>query len=787
MRCNAIVLLLAAAASGLACAQRSHAADTPPAKPYEEAVKQLDAFIQHEIEDKGLPALSIALVNDQTVVWARGYGMADSQAKTPATADTVYRVGSVSKLFTDLAVMQLVERGALNLDDPITRVLPDFKPINPFDKQITLRQLMCHRAGLVREPPVGHYFDPDEPSLARTVESLNRSELVYAPETRLKYSNAGIAVVGFALEQTQLQPYPRYVYRTVLDPLGMKHSSLEPDPAVTKNLAKAMMWTYDGRDFPAPTFSLGENPAGGLYTSVNDLSHFISMLFAGGKGPGGVIVKPETLEQMWKPQFAKAGDERSFGLGFIVSQFEGRRRVGHGGAVYGFATQLDALPDDKLGVVVVTSRDCANAVTSHIADAALRQMLAVKQGKALPKIEETTPLKPDDARKLAGKYKSGEKTIEVTERYGKVYAFPGAGGFRVELRASGDNLIVDDRLAYGQKFERDGDKLKVNGDVYEKVAVEKPAPAPEKWAGLIGEYGWDHNTLFILERDGKLFALIEWFFLYPLEEEKPDVFKFPDFGLYLGEKILFTRGKDGRATRAEAAGVVFERRPMDGENGKTFRIKPIRPLDEVRKEAASAKPPAEKGEFRAPELVELAKLDDSIKLDVRYATDNNFLSAPLYTSAKAYMQKPAAEALALVNKKLAEQGFGLLVFDGYRPWSVTKMFWEATPEKQRIFVADPSKGSHHNRGCAVDLTLYDLKTGKPVETTGGYDEFSSRSNADYPGGSSLQRWHREILRRAMEAEGFTVYEAEWWHFDYKDWQKYPIGTLTFEEIAQGRK
>ena len=766
----------------------SRAADTPPAKTYEEAVKQLGASIQREVEAKGLPALSVALVDDQTVVWARGYGFADPQAKTPATADTVYRVGSVSKLFTDLAVMQLVERGALDLDAPITRVLPDFKPLNSFDKQITLRQLMCHRSGLVREPPVGHYFDPDEPSLARTVQSLNRTELVYAPESRLKYSNAGVSVVGLALEQKQEQPYPRYLYRTLLAPLGMTHSSLEADPAVTKDLAKALMWTYDGREFPAPTFTLGENPAGGLYTTVNDLSRFLSMLFARGKTPDGVIVKPETLEDMWKPQFAKPGDKQAFGLGFAVSELDGHRRVGHGGAVYGFATQLDALPDDKLGVVVVASRDCANAVTSHIAEAALRQMLAVKQGKPLPKIDETAPLKPEDARKLAGRYKSGDKTIELTERYGRLYVFPTAGGFRVELRALGDNLIVDDRLGYGQKFERDGDRLKVNGDVYERVETPTapPAAAPEKWAGLIGEYGWDHNTLFILEKDGKLHALIEWFFLYPLEEEKPDVFKFPDFGLYQGEKIVFTRGKDGRATQAEAAGVVFERRPMDGENGRTFKSQPVRPLDELRKEAAAAKPPEEKGDFRKPELVELATLDDSIKLDIRYATDNNFLSTPFYTSAKAYLQKPAAEALVRVHKKLAEQGYGLMVFDGYRPWPVTKMFWEATPEKQRIFVADPAKGSRHNRGCAVDLTLYDRKTGKPVEMTGGFDEMSSRSYANYPGGASRQRWHRELLRRAMEAEGFTVYDAEWWHFDYKDWQKYPIGALTFEEIAAGK-
>src|SRR5262249_16974502 len=157
--------------------------------------------------------------------------------------------------------------------------------------------------------------------------------------------------------------------------------------------------------------------------------------------------------------------------------------VGHNGAVYGFATALAGLPDDKLGVVVTASRDCANGVTSHIAEVALQQMLAAKASKPAPKIEETAPLKPEDARKLAGKYKAGNKTRELTERDGRLYALPGAGGQRVELRVLGDGLVVDDRFAYGQKFGRDGDKLKVDGDTYEKTASEKPAPAPDKFAG----------------------------------------------------------------------------------------------------------------------------------------------------------------------------------------------------------------------------------------------------------------------------------------------------------------
>jgi len=128
-------------------------------------------------------------------------------------------------------------------------------------------------------------------------------------------------------------------------------------------------------------------------------------------------------------------------------------------------------------------------------------------------------------------------------------------------------------------------------------------------------------------------------------------------------------------------------------------------------------------------------------------------------------------------------GYGLLIHDAYRPWYVTKIFWDATPDDKKIFVADPSEGSRHNRGCAVDLSLYDLATGKPVEMVGVYDEMSERSYPGYPGGTSLQRWHRELLRTVMENEGFLVYEFEWWHFDYGDWRKYPILNLRFEQLA----
>jgi D-alanyl-D-alanine dipeptidase len=193
-------------------------------------------------------------------------------------------------------------------------------------------------------------------------------------------------------------------------------------------------------------------------------------------------------------------------------------------------------------------------------------------------------------------------------------------------------------------------------------------------------------------------------------------------------------------------------------------------------------PPKETGDFKESDLVELIKLDPSFKLDIRYATDNNLVGRPVYTEARAFLQRPAAEALIKINSELKPLGFGLMIFDGYRPWSVTKTFWDITPEEDKKFVADPKEGSRHNRGCAIDLTLYDLATGEEVIMTGVYDEMTERSYPDYEGGTDEQREMRDLLRSKMESIGFTVYEFEWWHFDYKDWQTYRIQNIQFSEI-----
>jgi len=198
--------------------------------------------------------------------------------------------------------------------------------------------------------------------------------------------------------------------------------------------------------------------------------------------------------------------------------------------------------------------------------------------------------------------------------------------------------------------------------------------------------------------------------------------------------------------------------------------------------SCATRPPHESGTFKQSDLVELIKLDSTFKLDVRYATNNNLVGRPVYKEARAFLQRPAAEALVQVNNEFKKMGYRLLIFDGYRPWRVTRLFWDITPKESKKFVADPKKGSRHNRGCAVDLSLYDMKTGKEVQMPGAYDEQTERSYPNYKGGTEEQRNMRDLLRTKMEAHGFTVYDYEWWHFDYNNWRSYRIQNIQFSEI-----
>ena len=314
----------------------------------------------------------------------------------------------------------------------------------------------------------------------------------------------------------------------------------------------------------------------------------------------------------------------------------------------------------------------------------------------------------------------------------------------------------------------------------------KPPDVPEHWKPWIGDYGTESVNFTVGELKGHLLIIdnhaekwdLPWL---PIEESVTAEWTSTSRVI-----VRFLRDPSG-TQELLTNDLGWSKKTYGVDDQHVARMKPVHPINELRSLALAAKAPVESGSFRKPELVELAPNNPSIHFDIRYATANDFLGTAVYSQARAFLQRPAADALLRVQQKLKPLGYGLLIHDAYRPWYVTKIFWEATPPEGKIYVADPAQGSRHNRGCAVDLTLYDLATGKPIEMPGTYDEMSPRSFPNYPGGTSLQRWHRDLLRRAMESEGFTVYESAWWHFDYKDWRDYPILNVPFEKLDSGSR
>lgn len=731
----------------------------------------VEPFVQTMLREMGMPGVCIAVLDRDPAtgaeaVWQRGYGEWRPGAG-PMPADAVGRVASISKLFTDTAAMVLVERGQLDLDAPIDRYLPAFAPHNPFGGQVTLRTLMGHRAGIVREAPVGHYFDPSEPSLAATVASVSATALVHAPGSAFKYSNPALGVVGEVVARVTGKPFEVAVRELVLDPLGLRDSDFAARPDLVARTADGIMWTYDGRAIPTPTFQFGYGPAANLRSTVGDLVAFARSWFP--QSPVRVL-QPATQARMWE---LPAGSERGCGLGFFVRRLEGHLQVGHDGAVYGFASALRALPEQGLAVAVVCTKDFANEVAEAIADRALAAALANRRGATLPPVDCPVPVGTADARLLAGHYRAGAYHVELLERDGDL-VYDADVGVRTRLRRASDGaLVAFDPLGIGgRRLTQDRSGNLNDGEVDYVRDDERPAAPPAELLPLLGEYGWDHDVLVVYEDRGRLGVLIEWVVRDLPVREGPDRYRFPP-GMYGGDVLQFERDAEGRVTAAVVGGARFARRAEPPVGG--FRIAPLQPIETLRAAAAGAQPPAQPPGLLPFDLVDLATLEPTLQFDLRYATADNFLGAPVYPAAVAKLQRPAAAALLRVHRSLAEVGFGLRIFDAYRPWSVTKVFWDATPPELRHFVADPARGSRHNRGCAIDLSLYDLASGQPVAMPSDFDEFTPRAYPDYPGGTSQQRHARELLRRAMEAEGFAVYEHEWWHFDYRDWQRYPVG------------
>jgi serine beta-lactamase-like protein LACTB len=555
-----VVSVLVAVLAGATPAVPGGAGDEPDHAAAIAATREL----AEEIVGEGLlPGLSVALVAGDRVVWSAGFGHADPERGVPASGTTVYRVGSISKLFTALALMQLVEKGAVDIDRPLADYLPDLGLVNPFHDQagpVVVRQLTSHCSGLPRESPRGSYFDGSGAGAADAMASLRGVRLVHPPGGVEKYSNIAVSLLGSLIERVTGKPYAEHVEASLLRPLGMRSSSFALGEAIRPALAKGYMQGKDRRLFAAPLFELGTPAAGNLYSTVEDLACLARLIHGGGELAGHRVIGTNTLERMAVRQFPGAGGR--FGIGFVVGERFGEKSLEHGGAVYGFSSLFISLPGPRLSVIVLTNADVAFGPLYRLADRLLGGALARARGGAdapEPGGGATGIELPSGTHVFRGP----ASRIELAG--GGLHPLLVWNGYPVRLVAVGpDAFITRDRLMDGNRIglERDAGggiaAVEVDGRRFLAFDPSSAPPAPASWERFTGDYGPSYLPVRISLRDGRLVAECETFEYEPAPLEDGS-FRFPRGTMYEDEVLRF-EGDGPRAAALTLGTMRFQRR-----------------------------------------------------------------------------------------------------------------------------------------------------------------------------------------------------------------------------------
>lgn len=412
-------------------------ASSPPPKPetrqpgnYEYTKEYIRWFTQQQMKKHDVTGLSLALIDDQRIVWAEGFGYADRAHNVPATPETLYRAGSITKLFTATAVMQLVERGLIDLDQPVKTYLPEFsfKTRFPDAPPITIRHILTHHSGLPANIPLGMWSNNPQP-YATVLHDLKTRYVLHPPNQIFSYSNLGMAILGQVIERVSGEPYATYVSRAIFDPIGMTTASMETGVATSPLMAHAYL---KGKE--EPELPLRDIPAGGLNASVLDLARFVQMVFAQGQAGSHHVVKPETLSGMLSTQNTDVPLDLDFkiGLGWWLSDIDRLHQdtlgtvASHAGGTYHFRSQLITLPNQKLGVVVMTNSSTGGETVIKIATELLTSALEAKSGFLAEDSKQhdtpVIPLSPEQLAKYEGWYNTGAGVAKVTRSGGQLHA-----------------------------------------------------------------------------------------------------------------------------------------------------------------------------------------------------------------------------------------------------------------------------------------------------------------------------------------------------------------------------
>ncbi len=348
----------------------------------------LESWIRAQMDYHNLPGISIGIIYDQELIYAKGFGYSNLEDKTPATTQTLYRIASISKTFTATAIMQLRDEGKLRLDDPIEMFLPGFNIKNPFPdtQEITVFQLITHTSGLPRNAGFPYWTDRKFPTMKQILEALPEQEMIYPPGTQYKYSNLGIALLGEIVSVASGIPYEKYITENILKPLDMAGSSVFLTEKDKEKLTVPYSHRFpDGSRRIMPfTDAKGIAPAANITSNIEDMSKYISLQFQKGRKGGNQILDSHTLEDMQRIHWLNTSWVSGYGLGFRVWKQGNNTVVGHGGWVAGNRSQISFIPKEKIGVVVLTNAD--DASPAFFARKILELMMPVIKNAVSPEV-----------------------------------------------------------------------------------------------------------------------------------------------------------------------------------------------------------------------------------------------------------------------------------------------------------------------------------------------------------------------------------------------------------------
>ncbi|HMW06226.1 MAG TPA: serine hydrolase domain-containing protein [Leptospiraceae bacterium] len=372
----------------------------------------LNRYIPKKMKEASIVGLSVSAVTDKEVLFAKGFGYADEGNGKEATADTIFRTASVSKIINLIITMKLVEEGKLNLDKDISQYLPELKLKSRFpnSKPITIRSILTHHSGLPSDRMKGFFSYDKTDSLEKLISETSGEYVSYPPEFIYSYSNLGHSILGRIIEKVSGKTYAKVINEKIFQPFGMKNSFYEVVPEKKNDFAKGYGGIILKSEVNEPY--LRDLPAGFLHSSVNDFSKVIQMFLNDGKINGSTYLKESTLNEIYTIQNPNNAydDDLKIGLSFFVNTFDLGKdifNVSHGGDTFLYHAILGILPKEKIGVIVLSNTDVSAPVINDIAQKTLEISLETKTGYKKPMNLNLTKAANVDMSSYAGTYQNG--------------------------------------------------------------------------------------------------------------------------------------------------------------------------------------------------------------------------------------------------------------------------------------------------------------------------------------------------------------------------------------------